>query len=292
MTPPPIRQTDLAVVVLSKNEQSNIQRCLNSVRWADEIVVIDDHSEDRTAELAEQSGARVVSHAFESFASQRNWAIDHAGIKSPWVLMLDADELATSEFADEVRRKIATASTETVAFKTCRKTMLDGTWLKHSDGFPVWIMRLVRRERAYFQDSGHGEVPVPEVDGMIGTIKSPFIHESFSRGMDDWWARHTRYAKKEALRERFQESDASLLSLLSLDRSKRRKALRHLSRKLPGRGSLRFIYQYILKRGFMDGPAGYRFCKMMACYESMIVIRKLEPDTITGSSEDVRDANE
>ncbi|MCA9140790.1 MAG: hypothetical protein KDB00_28655, partial [Planctomycetales bacterium] len=62
-----------------------------------------------------------------------------------------------------------------------------------------------------------------------------------------------------------------------LDKSRRRQALRHLSRKLPARGTLRFVYQYVIKRGFLDGPAGYRFCKMMACYESMIVVRKLEP---------------
>ena len=271
------RPHGLSVIVLTKNEQDNIQRCLSSLTWADEIVVVDDHSEDDTAQLALQLGARVLTHSFESFAAQRNWALDHGRLQYRWALMLDADEICTPEFSGEVREAIDSANDETVAFRTCRKTMLDGHWLKYSDGFPVWIMRLVRCGYAYFQSSGHGEVPVPDVAGLVGTIRSPFIHEAFSRGMDDWWIRHVGYAKKEAERERRQHDDIALNCLLSADRSRRRKALRRVSRNLPARGTLRFIYQYFIKRGFLDGGVGYRFCKMMACYESMITARKLEP---------------
>ena len=271
------RPNGLSAVVLTKNEQANIQRCLMSLKWADEVVVIDDHSEDATVELAEQLGARVLTNAFESFAAQRNWALDRGKLQFRWALMLDADEISTPAFASEIRKAIDSADDETVAFRTCRKTMLDGDWLKYSDGFPVWIMRLVRCGRARFQSSGHGEVPVPEVSGILGTIHAPFIHEAFSRGMDDWWSRHVGYAKKEAEREKSQYEDVALSCLLSPDRSRRRKALRRVSRSLPARGTLRFVYQYIVKRGFLDGRAGYRFCKMMACYESMIAARKLEP---------------
>lgn len=267
----------VTVVVLAKNEQVNIVECIDSLRWADEVVVVDDGSTDQTAALARQRGARVVQHAFESFARQRNWAIDHAECRNDWILMLDADEQATDEFAAEIREKIASADEELVAFQTCRKLMLDGVWLKHSDGFPVWIMRLVRRGRAYFEDSGHGEVPVPRVEGRMGTIVAPFIHEAFRKGMDDWWTRHVRYAGREALRERLLMRDANRWALFSRDRSERRRALRAWARSLPFRGPLRFVYQYILGRGFLDGRTGLRFCRMMACYESMIAIRKSEP---------------
>jgi glycosyltransferase involved in cell wall biosynthesis len=267
----------VTAVVLAKNEEVNIVDCVDSLRWADEVIVVDDDSTDRTAELARARGARVVQHRFESFAAQRNWAIDHAGGRNEWMLMLDADEMATDAFAAEVARKLATVADDVVAFRTCRKLMLDGVWLKHSDGFPVWIMRLVRRGKAYFEDSGHGEVPVPTVNGRIGTIHTPFLHEAFRRGMDDWWMRHVRYAGREALREHHLNRDARLSGLLSLDSSRRRRALRSLARRLPFRGPLRFLYQYILGRGFLDGATGLRFCRMMACYESMIAIRKSEP---------------
>lgn len=270
-------RTGVSVVVLAKNEEQNIQRCIESLGWADEVIVIDDGSYDQTVAIASRLGARVVDHAFESFAKQRNWALDHVSMQSDWVLMLDADEASTDAFAAEILGAIAAADNNVVAFQTCRKTMLDGVWLKYSDGFPVWIMRLVRLGRARFEDSGHGEVPVPAVDGTIGTIKSPFLHFPFSRGMDDWWMRHVRYAGREAMRERERETDASMLSIFSFNSSSRRRGMRSLASKFPARGSLRFFYQYVLRGGFLDGPTGLRFCRMMACYESMISIRKTEP---------------
>ena len=267
----------IAAVVLSKNEAQNIERCVRSLHWADEILVVDDDSTDETVRLAESCGARVVRHRFESFAKQRNWSLDHGGLQSEWVLMLDADEVSTDEFRDELTRCVRDAAEDVVAFRNCRKTMFDGVWLKYSDGFPVWIMRMVRRGRAYFQDSGHGEVPVPPVDGSILTMREPFLHFAFSRGMDDWWARHVRYAGKEAAQERQSNSNASIASLFSLDRSRRRSALRTFARSLPARGFLRFIYQYLIRGGFLDGKAGLRFCRMMGCYETMISIRSTEP---------------
>lgn len=267
----------VSVVVLTKNEESNIQRCVNALNWADEVVIVDDGSTDKTVRAATDSGARVVEHRFESFARQRNWALEHAGLRNQWVLMLDADEVSTDKFSAEILSAVQSAGDEIVAFRTCRKTMLDDVWLKHSDGFPVWIMRLVRLGHVDFQDSGHGEIPVPDVNGTMGTIRSPFIHYAFSRGMDDWWMRHMRYAAREASRERAHQNGASVFSVFSLDASARRRGLRSISRKIPARGTLRFIYQYIFRCGFLDGSAGLRFCRMMACYESMISIRKAEP---------------
>ncbi|WP_182864975.1 glycosyltransferase family 2 protein [Rhodopirellula sp. JC639] len=266
----------VSVVVLAKDEARNIQRCLRALRWADELVVVDDGSTDQTVELARSEGARVLEHPFESFAKQRNWVLEHGELRNEWVLMLDADEVATEEFADEIAAAIESAEEDVVAFRTCRKTMLDGAWLKHSDGFPVWIMRLVRRGKAKFEDSGHGEVPVPDVEGKVRTIHAPFVHHAFSRGMDDWWMRHVRYAGREARREIEEQFEESVWSIFSLDSSVRRRGLRTLSRRLPARGVLRFLYQYVLRGGMLDGSAGWRYCRMMACYESMIAIRKHE----------------
>ncbi|TWU05941.1 glycosyltransferase family 2 protein [Stieleria varia] len=266
----------VSVIVLAKNEEQNIVRCLGSLHWAEELVVVDDRSTDRTAELARLHGARVVDHPFESFAQQRNWALREGGLRNDWVLMLDADEVSTPEFAAEIQRAIIDASNDTVAFRTCRKTMLGDAWLRRSDSFPVWIMRLVRRDRAWFADSGHGEVPVPEVDGEMGTIREPFVHHPFSRGLNDWWQRHIRYAEREARLEMLSATQLSWSDLIKSDASKRRRALRELARRMPCRGSLRFIYQYIVKRGFLDGRAGLQFCRMMGCYERMIVVKKWE----------------
>ncbi|MEZ6131844.1 MAG: glycosyltransferase family 2 protein [Planctomycetaceae bacterium] len=266
----------LSVVILAKNEECNIQRCVAAVDWADEVVVVDDGSTDRTVELAQALGARLIQHEFESFASQRNWAMSHANLKHDWVLHLDADEVATIPLSHELKSAIAAASHDVAAFRMCRKTILLDRWLKYSDGFPVWIMRLVRRNRAVFIDCGHGEVAVPEVDGTMLTIQEPFLHYAFSKGLTDWIARHNRYSTREAELELQVFAGLKWKKLFSRDRAVRRHALRSLSRRLPFRPTCRFLYQYVLKRGFLDGRAGWTFSRMMAMYEGWIVMKRDE----------------
>lgn len=264
----------LSVVVIAKNEQDNIRRCIESVSWAAEVVVVDDHSTDETVPRAQVLGARVITHKFESFARQRNWALEHAGLQYDWVLMLDADEAGTSELADALARTLPNTSASVAAFRMCRKTMFLGQWLKRSDGFPVWIMRLVRRGRAKFEDSGHGEVPVPRVDGEMGTIAKPFLHYPFSKGLTDWVHRHVRYAENEARLELAGHTSGG--NLIASAAHERRRGLRALSRRLPARPLLRFIYQYFWKGGFLEGQAGFAFSLLMACYEALIIVKRIE----------------
>jgi glycosyltransferase involved in cell wall biosynthesis len=266
----------ISVVFIAKNEAENLKRSLSAVAICGDIVVIDDHSTDNSREVAESLGARVLTHKFESFAAQRNYALEYADLKYDWVIMLDADEVATPEFLDEISRVINIASADTVAFKTCRKTIFMDHWLKYSDGFPVWIMRVVKKGHAQFENSGHGEVPVPKLKGQLGTIREPFLHYAFSKGINDWVVRHLKYAEREAQKELTETFPLRISEIISSDSSTRRKAIRNLARKLPGRPFLRFSYQYFFKWGFLDGPAGYTFCRMMATYEAMIQLKKWE----------------
>jgi hypothetical protein len=202
--------------------------------------------------------------------------MEHAGLRNDWVLHLDADEVVTEALHLRIKETFAGMGSNIVAFRMCRKTMLQGCWLKYSDGFPVWIMRLVRRGRARFVDSGHGELAVPPVEGEMGTIGEPFLHFAFSRGLEDWIARHNRYSTREAMLEHQTLQNVKWIHLLSADRALRRASLRALSRRLPFRSVLRFLYQYILKRGFLDGSAGYTFSRLMAMYEGWIVLKRKE----------------
>lgn len=266
----------VAAVVIARNERDNIERCIQSLGWCDEIVLIDDHSSDGTAELAAKHDARVVTHRFESFAKQRNWALDDAGIVSEWVLLFDADEVATEAFRVAVGASVANADEHVAGFQLCRKTMFFGRWLKYADGFPVWIMRIVRRGRARFVDSGHGEVPVPPVDGTLPRIGEPFLHYPFSKGLNDWWQRHNVYSTREAEREWAEVQPLRIGDLFGRDPAARRRAARDLARRLPCRSWLRFFYHYVWRGGFLDGRAGWEFSAMMATYEGMIVQKKWE----------------
>ena len=273
-TSPPL--FPLSVVILARNEAVNIERCVNAVTWCNDVVVVDDGSTDATAELASASGAQVVQHSFVNFAEQRNWAMDHAGLKNEWVLHLDADEVVTDSLRLDLIKRLTSLPDNIAAFRMCRKTMFQGRWMKYSDGFPVWIMRLVRKGRGKFVSSGHGEVAVPAVDGSLDTILTPFLHFSFSKGLEDWIARHNRYSTREALLEFQTVPSVNWLQLFSLQREMRRDALRSLSRRMPFRPTLRFLYQFFVKRGFLEGRAGWQFSSLMATYEHWIVIKRVE----------------
>jgi glycosyltransferase involved in cell wall biosynthesis len=268
--------SSIAAVIIARNEAANIERCVRSVLWCDEVVVVDDRSTDGTPELAAACGARVVTHPFESFATQRNWALTEAGLQSTWVLMLDADEVSTEKFQDVVRSQVERAAESAVGFQLCRKTMFFDHWLRHADGFPVWIMRIVRRSRAHFVDSGHGEVPVPQVEGVLPRIAEPFLHYPFSKGLHDWWQRHNTYSSREAEREWQATADLNWSDVFSGDSARRRRGARELARRLPCRPWLRFLYHYVWCCGFLDGRPGWEFSRMMATYEGLIVLKKWE----------------
>lgn len=266
----------ISVVIIAKNEAENIQRCLRSLTGFGDVLVVDDFSTDQTSEIAERLGARVAKHLFASFADQRNWALDHGDLRHDWVLMLDADEQATPGFCRELAECVAAADGQTAAFAVCRKTMLASRWLKYSDGFPVWIMRAVRRGRARFASSGHGEVPVPPVDGRVLRIREPIVHHPFSKGLSDWLDRHNHYSSREAALELNAGIPIAWSDLFCRDAARRRGALRNLGRRMPCRPLLRFAWQYFWKRGFLDGRAGLTFSMLMAMYEAMIVMKRRE----------------
>ena len=155
-------------------------------------------------------------------------------------------------------------------------TMMQGRWLKYSDGFPVWIMRLVRNGRAEFTDCGHGEVAVPNVAGRILSVREPFLHFPFSKGLADWIDRHNHYSTREAQLELQGVQSIRWRQLVSPARAERRAAFRGLSRRVPCRPLLRLFYQYFWKRGFLDGRVGWQFSRLMAMYEGWIVAKTRE----------------
>ncbi len=258
----------VSAVILCHNEADNLPRCLAALQACGEVVVLDDGSEDGGPEIARELGARVVVNPFSSFADQRNWAMDHAALKYPWVLHLDADEVATPELLDEISKVIARSSASAVGF-IARKVMLGEHWLRYSAGYPVYVPRLIHRQGPRYFMRGHGEwIDAPAERAF--RLDAPMLHYNFSRGWDDWWERHHRYADAEARRILAGLPAIGLKALFDRDPTVRRSAMRSWSYRLPGRPWWRFVYSYILKRGFMDGRPGLEFCRAMQQYERMI----------------------
>ena len=137
----------LSIIILTHNEAGNLPRCLGSVADLGELIVVDSGSDDGTQEIARNGGARVYERVFEGFGRQRNWALENCDPKREWVLFLDADEVATPDFRRAVSHAIESAAESIAGFYCCWKMMLDQRWLRRSDSFPKWQLRIVRRGR-------------------------------------------------------------------------------------------------------------------------------------------------
>ena len=267
----------ISVLILTLNEEQNLPRCLASVDWSDDVLVVDSFSTDRTVEIARQSGARVLQRRFDDFANQRNYGLQHGDLKHDWVLHLDADEVVTAPLRDELLKVIC--SPEKDAFRLASKMIFQDRWLKHSGMYPTYQVRLGRKDKLTFVQVGHGqrETLSPE---RIGILREALLHYSFSKGMDDWTTRHIRYAKAEAAHFVNQLSGKSVdwRGLFCWnDIVRRRRALKHFAFHLPARPALRFLYMYCWRKGFLDGRAGFEYCRLLSDYERMITanIREL-----------------
>ena len=257
----------ISVLILTKNEELDLPGCLKSLRWCDDIHVIDSGSSDRTIEIARQHGVSVVVNEFTSFAQQRNWALDYCYVKNDWILFLDADERSTNLFEADIARATIKAPINVIGFYCSWKTMLGSRWLKRSDNFPKWQFRILRKGRARFADSGHGQKE-GWVDGDISYIREPYLHYAFSRGWDLWIAKHKIYAEKDAAD--ILKAPQRKFALFSPHQSIRNAAIKRFVRFVPGWPFLRFVYTYFLRCGFLEGREGFVYCKMMMWYEHQV----------------------
>jgi len=261
-----------SVLILTRNEEQNLPDCLASVKWCDDIVVLDSLSTDRTIAVAKSAGGRVVERPFDDFATQRNYALDKIPFRYAWVFHLDADE----RFTESLRRECETVIAEDrqSGFLVPSKLMFMDKWLRWSGMYPVYQMRLMKLGEIRFIQAGHGQREADAKRG-IGKLREPYLHYNFSKGLADWREKHDRYSTKEAeesLQER-QKGQIGWRELWGTDPVARRRALKRLSMRLPCRPTLRFLYMYVLRLGFLDGRPGFVYCRLLAAYERMIVTK-------------------
>jgi len=259
----------ISVVILTYNESANIEACLNSVAWSDDVLVVDSGSQDDTCHIALRVGARVITRPFDNFANQRNFAIDSGNLRHDWVLHLDADETVTVELQAELKA-IVRAVDAKPGYRVPSRLMLMGRWLRHSSMYPTYQVRFGRRDRLRFKMVGHGqrETLAPE---DVGTVHGDLIHNNFSHGISAWLIKHARYARDEAetfvqSAKRYGWSDV----IRTRDSVERRRVLKELSATLPLRPVARFAYVYFFRLGFLDGLAGFRYAILLAIYQYAI----------------------
>lgn len=265
----------VSVLILTLNEEINLQACLESVAWSDDIVVFDSYSSDRTVEIAKATGARVVQRKFDNYAAQRNAALNDVDYKYPWILMVDADERWDESLYKEMAEAISSTTNNDISiFHFRRKDMFMDKWLKHSLASSTWSGRLVRLGDISVERKINEEY---HAKGKKGYLNGKFIHYPFNKGITFWLERHNRYSSMEAealIKE--VQSNLRLRDLFSTDPTIRRKFLKQIAFRMPCRPLLVFCYLYFARMGFLDGRPGFTYCCLRAIYEYMIDLKVKE----------------
>lgn len=264
----------LVIVIPTRNEARHIRRAIGSVLALGRVVVVDSGSTDETPRLALEMGAEVVEHAWEGYAGQKNWALTQIERRFDWVLFLDADEWVPDELAAEIRRAVESPQ---AGFHLPRRNVFEGRVLRHAWWYPDYQLRLFRLGQGRFEDRLVHEHVI--VDGPVGFLANPLMHENL-KGLDAFIDRHVRYADLEAremLKTRSGGAQGQRSGRLLGSWPERRRFIKtRIWYRLPFRPAVRFLWMFVIKRGFLDGRPGLVYCQLIAAYEAMIDARLLE----------------
>ena len=276
-TGPAARAVPVTVVVLAQDEERNIPRCLSSVGWAEQVLVVDGGSRDGTVRLVELAGAEVLGHPWPGFGAQREWALRHPRVRHDWVLFVDADEWTSAELATEIAQ---TLPGQCAAYALRFRLVFQGRWIRHCGWYGgSWLVRLVRRDRVSFPGSStFGERAL--VTGTVARLHNDIVDEDH-KGLAAWLAKHVGYARLEAeRRSRRTPLTVRLRELLHGGGEvplPRRLLKEVVYPAVPAKPMLLFLYMFVLRQGFLDGAVGLRFCLLHAWHEYTVglLVREL-----------------
>jgi glycosyltransferase involved in cell wall biosynthesis len=234
-----VERLPLSVLVTTRDEAANLPACLDSVTWADEVLVVDSGSTDATCDLARARGARVVVHEYESAARQKNWALPL--VRHPWILILDADERVSPALGHEIQA-VVRADGPLDGYFLARRSSFLGHEIRHCGWDRDRVLRLFRAGRGRYDDRLVHETL--ELDGHAGTLTSPLLHVTY-RTLGDYMDKLDRYTARGAADLRAQGRPPRILDLVL-------------------RPPARFVRMYVLQRGFQDGLHGLLLCTLSA----------------------------
>ena len=258
----------VSVLILTLNEEINLPRCLKSLSWCDDIVVLDSFSTDSTKSIANNAGIRFVERPLDNYANQRNFGLNEIDYKHPWLLMVDADEEVSPELAQKIQMLPDNTSDDVCLYHILRKDYFLGKWIRRSSGYPTWFGRLMKLGRVHVERAINEEY---HTDGQVAFLEEHLLHYPFNKGFHSWFEKHNRYSSMEAEAIVVSKSrQIGIKNLFSTDPVKKRKAIKELVYSLPGRPLLMFCALYFLRLGFLDGRPGFTYCVLRAIYEYMI----------------------
>lgn len=246
----------LSVLIPCFNNEDIIEECLQSVRWADEVVVCDSFSTDATCDIARRYADRLLQHEYRNSATQKNWALPQ--LSHDWVLIVDTDERVSESLRAEIER-LLTSDASYTGYRIPRANYLFGRWLQYGDSWPDFQIRLFRRDRGRYQDREvHAHVLL---DGPCGSLVSPLLH----------YPHRSLAGLRRVILQRYTTWEA-------LEKNKRGVKFRWTQLIVRPLGA--FVYRYGLRGGFRDGWQGLLMAGVWTMYVfiSYLKLRRLQQE--------------
>lgn len=246
----------VSVLIPSYNSEKHIRPTLESVKWAEEILVCDSFSTDQTLSIAKEYGARIIQHEYINSARQKNWAIPQA--KHEWILIVDTDEVLDSELQEEIKRLMSSEVPAYDGYKIARKNFIYGKWVRFGGIYPDYQLRLFRKEKGLYQTREvHAHV---NLQGKQTVLKGHFLHDGF-KDIKTWFIKTERYLRYET--DEFEKNGEHFRLVKALF--------------FP---PLIFIRHYFLELGFLEGFRGFLLAVLDSFYYFMIYARLYEREAI------------
>lgn len=262
----------VSIIVLTRDEESNIGICLDSFEWADEVIVFDSHSTDRTVEIANEKGVKVVQRQFDNFSAHKNWAIDNLDLCHDWIFFINAAERGTPLLAEETRTIVSDPASLNGYYVAGENWLWDKPMRAI---YPNFNLRLSRRGKGRYEDRIVHEHMV--IEGPAGYLKNHLIHMD-TKGMARWYDRHNHYSSMEAVEtwrslNALKKKSSNPAEVAARSPERRRGFKPFADRRLPARPIWQFLYLYIVKRGIFDGRKGFRYCFLKMFYDYQVALK-------------------
>ncbi len=267
--------TDITAIILTKNEERNIERCIKSVEsFVDRIVVVDSGSEDKTIEIVKKFNVEIYYHEFKHYADQFNWALKNTNITTKWVYRLDADEVVTEELGKEFTKKCMEHADDDVNGMLMKhKLYFLGKYLKHGGAYPFIKMTIFKPAFADFEDRAMGEHVVLH-KGTYIQLNNDCLHHD-CKNLSAFIDKHNSYATREVI-DYFDRIGMNQKSLYN--KAETTKKLRdNFYYRLPPffRAKLYYIFRYYVQLGFLDGRPGKIYAFFQAYFYRYLVDAKI-----------------
>ena len=271
---------DISVIILTLNEEKHLERCLKSLRlFTDKIFIVDSGSSDRTWQIAESLGAKIVQNQWVTYAAQFNFGIENNPFKTKWLMRMDADEYVLPELAAEIIANLSNLPSDVTGLFVKRRVVFMNQWIRHGGYYPIWLLRIWQSDKGICEELWMDE-HIKLFEGKTIQLKNDLVDHNLNN-LTWWTQKHNQYAIREVidlLDIKYNFADAKRVApklFGSQDQRKRYLKLKYASLPLFTRPFLYFFYRYVIQLGILDGKKGLMWHFLQGMWYRFLVDAKL-----------------